>query len=129
MVNFVLASQERFGYEGRLNGYSSVAQSVEQLTVNQRVTGSSPVRGAIEIFGFYAIVTLPSFTFTLSVYLRICRNGRMSHKRTHHATIIRHSRLRHVIAYRDGHPHAANDETRDPVMAALYDEFRACLVR
>lgn len=26
--------------------YSSVAQSVERLTVNQDVTGSSPVRGA-----------------------------------------------------------------------------------
>ena len=27
--------------------YSSIAQSVERLTVNQNVTGSSPVRGAI----------------------------------------------------------------------------------
>lgn len=31
--------------------YSPVAQSVEQLTVNQWVTGSSPVRGASFIKG------------------------------------------------------------------------------
>ena len=34
--------------------YSSLAQSVEHLTVNQGVTGSSPVGGAIKPFKSYA---------------------------------------------------------------------------
>ena len=39
---------KRFGSLGRRRFvHSSVAQSVEHLTVNQGVTGSSPVRGAI----------------------------------------------------------------------------------
>jgi hypothetical protein len=34
---------------------SGIAQLVEQLTVNQRVTGSSPVAGAMRILTFYDI--------------------------------------------------------------------------
>ena len=37
---------------------SSIAQLVEQLTVNQWVPGSSPGRGAIYIKGLQAIVSL-----------------------------------------------------------------------
>ena len=37
----------RRGRVGSCRNYSSIAQSVERLTVNQNVTGSSPVRGAI----------------------------------------------------------------------------------
>ena len=47
-------SWRRLGSLGRCRFvYSSVAQSVEHLTVNQGVTGSSPVRGAIfeNLFG------------------------------------------------------------------------------
>ena len=33
--------------------YSSVAQLVEQLTVNQLVAGSSPARGANKIYSIY----------------------------------------------------------------------------
>ena len=41
--------------------YSSVAQSVEHLTVNQAVTGSSPVRGAKipidqTVYGYFSIL-------------------------------------------------------------------------
>ena len=37
---------KNFRSRNRLEEYSSVAQSVEHLTVNQGVTGSSPVGGA-----------------------------------------------------------------------------------
>ena len=42
----------------RLGGsymYSSIAQSVEHLTVNQGVTGSSPVGGAIKTVTFVIV--------------------------------------------------------------------------
>ena len=35
--------------------YSSIAQSVERMTVNHDVTGSSPVRGAKKKHRFYAV--------------------------------------------------------------------------
>ena len=40
--------------ESHIFMYSSLAQSVEHLTVNQGVTGSSPVGGAIKPFKSYA---------------------------------------------------------------------------
>ena len=39
-----------------LSTYSSVAQLVEQLTVNQLVAGSSPARGAKSINLFYPLL-------------------------------------------------------------------------
>ncbi len=46
---------------------SSVAQLVEQLTVNQLVAGSSPARGANNLY-YYPV----SLRFT--AFLRICSN-------------------------------------------------------
>ena len=44
----------RHDWPSRNMSYSSLAQSVEHLTVNQGVTGSSPVGGAIKPFKSYA---------------------------------------------------------------------------
>ena len=38
--------------------YSPIAQSVERLTVNQNVRGSSPRRGAKQLKGTYVILGL-----------------------------------------------------------------------
>ena len=46
-VSFTVSDQKIFKH-------SSLAQSVEHLTVNQGVTGSSPVGGAIKPFKSYA---------------------------------------------------------------------------
>ena len=52
----------RRGRVGSCRNYSSIAQSVERLTVNQNVTGSSPVRGAIFAF----MTALPSWIVGVS---------------------------------------------------------------
>ena len=61
----------RRGRVGSCRNYSSIAQSVERLTVNQNVTGSSPVRGAILTFCHSsAVVFMDSWGIAKSVKAR-----------------------------------------------------------
>ena len=58
----------RRGRLGSCRNHSSIAQSVERLTVNQNVTGSSPVRGAILYFS--GVAALDSWGIAKSVKAR-----------------------------------------------------------
>lgn len=51
--------------------YSPIVQSVEHLTVNQGVVGSSPTRGAKKI---QLRALLEAFSFILAKWERLCYN-------------------------------------------------------
>ena len=50
------ASSERWHNQQRSYDHSALAQLVEQLTVNQRVAGSSPAGGAIFLYSIQSLV-------------------------------------------------------------------------